>query len=417
MTETLALRPDLLSEPRYLPRVTSHDGRAIEDALAGPTLFDPGVRLGGAVIEATYAAEDPPLVKRLREEKVPRIIDPQTQRFVGGRFLQVATLSGLPYAPAAPFAADSFTPADASQLARGALLFEQEHGADHYLAPTLPQADQDFQAWLRHNDQLLAAACALNGGADLDRQPLIAQVAPGRMALAHPELIVNRLLDYPIDGVYVQPLNLDPVKDSLEKLNQYVAFLSAISERGLGVIASRVGAFGLVLQALGVAAFDSGLAQAEASNLAQLNRPMTEKELERRREGKGGGGPDRRIYLEPLKTTVQGKHAAVILGPEAGLRGRFTCTRGCCQYRGFEDLPDRRRQHFLWARSGEVDELRARPTEALRRDHVHEQLRDAREAARLVRRVLAAERTTLPRFEHIDRWIGVLGREAATKIA
>lgn len=47
------MRPDLLSEPRYLPRITRHDARAIEDALAGPTLFDPGVRVRGAVIEAT----------------------------------------------------------------------------------------------------------------------------------------------------------------------------------------------------------------------------------------------------------------------------------------------------------------------------------------------------------------------------
>jgi hypothetical protein len=41
-----------------MPRVTRRDGRAIEEALAGPTLFDSGVKLDAAVVEATYAVED-----------------------------------------------------------------------------------------------------------------------------------------------------------------------------------------------------------------------------------------------------------------------------------------------------------------------------------------------------------------------
>lgn len=146
----------------------------------------------------------------------------------------------------------------------------------------------------------------------------------------------------------------------------------AIVGEGIPVIASRVGAFGLVLQALGVNAFDSGLAQAEATNLAQLNRPVTERERERRREGKGGG-PDKRIYLEALKTTMKGKHAAAIL-KRPGLRSRFVCSHGCCQFRGFEDLPARRRQHFLWSRDAEVSAIKERPTGGLRRDYVRELL-------------------------------------------
>lgn len=215
------------------------------------------------------------------------------------------------------------------------MVFQQGASAACYLAAGLPFYDRDLQSWVRHNDRLLAASCNANGGAHLDRKPLIAQVAPGRKAIANPELVVNRLLDYPIDAVYVQALRLDPVGDSPEKLAQYVRFLLAVTELRLPVIAGRVGAFGLVLQALGIAAFDSGLGQAERSDLAALNRPPTERELERR--GKGGG-PDRRIYLEQLKTTLQGRHAGAILA-DRGLRSRFICSLGCCQHRGFEDLP------------------------------------------------------------------------------
>lgn len=228
--------------------------------------------------------------------------------------------------------------------------------------------------------------------------------------MANPQVIVNRLLDYPIAGVYVQPLRLDPVRDSLEKLGLYVRFLQAIATEGIPLVAARVGAFGLVLQALGIPAFDSGLAQAEASDLASLNRPLTERERERRRAGRGGG-PDRRIYLESLKTTITGKHADRII-KERGLRGRFVCTHGCCQHRGFEDLPARRRQHYLWVRDAEVAALRGCPTSGLRRDLVHERLRDAQESARLVRRLFAST-TDAPQFAHLDRWIGLLAREQA----
>lgn len=407
MSSTLPQRPDFLDGPTFLPRVTRHDGRAIEEALAGPSLFDRGVRLEGAVVEASYAAEEPPLLKRLREEGVPQIIDPQTLRFTGERFISVEQLAKLPYAPRAPFIAHTFTAVQAEALARGVLLFEQASGAACYLAAGLPYYDADLPMWLDHNERMLAAACNANGGSDLDRRPLIAQLAPGRKALAEPRLIAQRLLDYPIDAVYVQPLRLNPVADSLEKLAGYVEFLLALRGEGLPVIAGRVGAFGLLLQALGVSAFDSGLSRAEAFELAGLNRPLTKRERER--TGKGGG-PDRRIYFERLKTTLPGRHADRVLA-DRGLRSRFTCTLGCCEHGGFEELPDRRRTHYLWTRHHEIEELRKSPTSGMREDAVHEQLRDAREDGSVVRRVLAGQTDDLPSFDHLERWMGVLVRE------
>lgn len=261
----------------------------------------------------------------------------------------------------------------------------------------------------------MAAASAANGGADLDRRPLVAQIAPGRKALADPQLVVRRLLDYPVDAVYVQPLRLDPVRDSLEKLAQYVRFLDALSAAGLRVVAGRVGAFGLLLLALGIDAFDSGLNRAEAFELAGLNRALTDRERKRKRDGKTGAA-DRRIYLELLKTTLPGRHANRIIG-DRNLRGRFTCTLGCCRHGGFEELPDRRRPHYLWVRHHEIEELRARPTDGMRADLVHEQLRDAREAASVVRRTLGKQTLDLPHFQHLERWIGVLARESAAREA
>ncbi len=113
MAETLDTAPDFLSELTFMPRITRHDGRAIEEALAA-TLFDNGVRLRGAVIEATYAATDTPLLKRLREEQLPSLIEPQAQRFTTARFLEVDQLKALPYAPTQPITANDFERAAAT---------------------------------------------------------------------------------------------------------------------------------------------------------------------------------------------------------------------------------------------------------------------------------------------------------------
>lgn len=215
---------------------------------------------------------------------------------------------------------------------------------------------------------------------------------------------MSETLSRPLDPI-ARP---DPVKDGVEKLIQYVDFLRAIGEAGLPVIASRVGAFGLVLNALGVPAFDSGLAQAETCNLAALNRAPTARE----QTGRKSGGPDRRIYLEQLKTTFSGRAGSAILKNRA-LRSRVACPLGCCKHRGFEGLAERSRQHYLWTRSHEVNLLRACPTESMRVDLVYEQLRTAREVGAVVNRTLASQGMDAPSFEHIDRWMAVLAREAS----
>ena len=279
-----------------------------------------------------------------------------------------------------------------------------------YLAPGLPLGDRSLELWLDANDRLLTAACSANGSRDLDRKPLLATVAPGARAQAHPELVVNRLLDYPIDGVYVQALRLDPVRDSLEKLARFVQFVHEIGRVGLPVIVGRVGAFGLVLQALGVPIFDSGLGHAEAHDLSSLNRPLTERERERREAKDGGGGPASRVYFEILKTTLQAKHAQAIVDTH-GLSSRFVCRRGCCRFRGLETLVERGRQHYLWTRADEVAALRSTPVPAMRLAQVESDLRTAKETAAVVRRALALTTPGLPSFGHIDRWLRLLARE------
>ncbi len=410
MSATIATPPAPLDDLAFLARVTRRDHRAIEEALAGATLFADSLNPRGVVIEASYAASDPPLLKRLREDRIMRIVESQSLRFTGARFLEVEALATLPYAPNRPIMVADFTRQRAAEFARRALDFQQNVGADLYLAPGLPLYDHELQAWLSANDEILAAACAGNGGASLDRKPMLAMLAPGAVAMSRPDEMVRRLLDHPIDGVYVQPLRLNPVSDSLEKLARFVQFTHAIRSAGLPIIVGRVGAFGLVLQALGVTAFDSGLGQAEGHDLASLNRPTTERERLRREAGENSGGPARRVYLEALKTTFDAKAADAILA-DGNIRHRFTCKRACCRFRGFEDLADRARPHYLWTREGEVDAMRRLSLPSMRMTHIEGELRAARDVATVVRRTLEHHDLKVPDFGHLDRWLGLLARE------
>jgi hypothetical protein len=365
------------------------------------------------VVEASYAFDRPPLLKRLGDDKVPRIIDPQTLRFVGENFLEIERLSRLPYAPPQPIAAAGFDGKAARSLSRDALIYAQDRGADLHLAPALPLFDRDLDIWRQHNAALLAAACAANGGSELERRPLIAQVAPGNKALADPAPLVDVLLDHPVDGVYIQALRLQPTTDSLEKLARFVQFVRALDDAGLPVIVGRVGAFGLVLQSLGVSAFDSGLGQAESHDLASLNRRLTDRERTRRAEG-GGGGPARRVYLRELMTTLPANAADAIVRDET-LRHHFTCSLGCCRFRALEELGSRARIHYLHVRRAEIDRAAALPAAALRLHEVETQLRQAADLGERVRRALP--RAGLPDFGHLERWLRLLAREQQTAAA
>ena len=153
--DSLKTVPAFLREASYLPRVNRHAGRVLEEALAPSTLFDQGVQLRGALVEATYAAEDPPILRRLRAAWVPFLVEPQTLRFIGEAFRSTAAFSKLPYTPTALVTAATAKEADVDSFAREVLEFEQAHGASAFISPAWPLDDRDRETWTYANQRLL----------------------------------------------------------------------------------------------------------------------------------------------------------------------------------------------------------------------------------------------------------------------
>lgn len=89
---------DLLRVPRYFPRLTEGNTRGVERALAGD-LFTDAATVDGAVVEAAFAATEPPVLDHLRAAGVPLLIDPQTLRLTVDTYRSNTRLGRLPYLP------------------------------------------------------------------------------------------------------------------------------------------------------------------------------------------------------------------------------------------------------------------------------------------------------------------------------
>lgn len=332
-----------------------------------------------------------------------RRLDPQTLRFASDAFRSVGRLTELPYAPSAPIVPHGIGAEDLRAFVGSILDFESEHGATDYLAPAIPIFDSGYDDWLGLHERTLEESTRANGIRGRPRKPLIATLAPGRRALHEPGRLVEPLADLALDGVYVQPLALAPTRDGVDKLVTYVRFLESVRTLRLPVTAGRVGAFGLVLEAVDVPMFDSGLGVAEGFSLASLNSASARVGRTRSDAPRGS----RRVYLRALKTTVAGRIAAAILN-ERGLRSSFACELECCRWRTQETLGERCREHYLRVRQDEVRLVAGSPTRELRLARVHDELVEARDLAAVVTRALLERAAEPPSFAHLDRWLSVV---------
>lgn len=386
----------------FVPHVSVHEGRGLEQLLAEHR----SAPLGGAVIEAAYAATDPPLLPRLRGLRIPYAIDPQSIRFSSPRYLSIHALAELPYAPARPLPHHTRSTA-IDAMVRMALQFQATHEADFYLTPTLPMHRPTLSAVQAHHQIHTVASDAV--GTEVPAKPLLAAVAPTLMVMRSPYAVYERLLDRAYDGIYVQPIRLNPKHDSVEWLVSYADFLLQAHDYKLPVVAARAGAFGLVLTAVGVDVFDAGLGERESFNLAALNRPPPQRVLEQ------SGGPRRRSYSRDLLTSLDTPRLSAVVASRT-LAPRFSCDIGSCRFGGYDEQLRNPRAHFFHIRQLELEELRGLPTTEMRVQHMRVRLQNAIETGRLVNRCLEEAGVDTIRFDHLGVWLAVLTR-VATRVA
>jgi hypothetical protein len=291
-------------------------------------------------------------------------------------------------------------------MVRGALEFQARHEPAMYVVPSLPIARASARV-LKAFRALHEYAASLNGGDGIPHRPMLATAYPGTAVLKGRFSVFDRLADRSWAGVYVQPLQLDTKRDSVEKLVSYTKFLQEGQGSGFRVIAGRPGAFGLVLSAFGIDLFDSGLGGGDSFSLSRLDRPRVVDE-----NGQVRGGRARPVYLRPLMSALRESDASALLSSPA-IRSQLACDIGECRFGGYRYAIENPRPHFFHCRQAELEALKGQRTSPLRVQLVNGWLQEAIGTARLVNRVRGEAGRPPIDFDYLDRWRGVLARIAS----
>jgi len=360
--------------------------------------------MGGAILDATYAATEPELISRLHQLNLPILIDPQSMRFAHPRFLATRALSQLPYAPPAALGAD-ISRADIQRLVLGALKFQDRFAPAMYVVPALP-FDKALGVGAETYRRIHETAAEFNGS-EVRKRPLVAIAPPGTQVLRSPYSLLGRLANLGYSALYMQPLEFDPRRDSVERLAHYITFMRCAAEYELPVIAGRVGAFGLPLLALGAHAFDCGLMQRDGFSLRSLQRtPSTTTK-------KSGGGRRRSVYLPLFMMSIPTEDARRLLRTRS-LKSRFVCNLGKCRFDHQAQVADAK-SHFMHSRIHEVNSIRNAPTQEMKLEAIARLLVSGIEHADATNRVLEASGAPTVKAGHLRRWLAVLQRVAGRR--
>lgn len=391
----------------FLPRVTRHDGRSLEQLLSPPELGGTPTPVGGAIIDASYVHLDPPLLVRLADSRIPWVVDSCASRFRSPRYLSIPALSNLPYAPQAPLSTEHFGDRH-RRMVEGALVFQAKHEPSLYNVPSLPLMKANpsaFRAW----QALHEFAASLNGTV-VPFRPMVASVYAGSAIVRGRFSVFDRLADRAWAGIYVQPVHLNTKADSVEKLVGYVRFLEQGLESKFNVIAGRPGAFGLLLAALGFEYFDTGLDGGDSYDLTRLDREPRD-----RKDGKKGGGHARFVYVRALRSALPEVSVGELLSTSV-LRAQLLCDVGGCRNGGYKYALEHPREHFLHSRMEELEDLRSIPAK-MRLKTVNDWLESATATARLVQRVREELHQEPIDLSYLERWRSVLARTAVGLLA
>jgi hypothetical protein len=376
----------------------------LEQLLAPRRIGEDGPTLGGAVVQASYVHRDPPLLLRLADGRIPWVIEPQSHRFASRGYLTVDSIAKLPYAPPSPLDPTRFGD-EHRRMVRSALEFQARHEPAMYVVPSLPVARASAPI-LKAYQELHDYAATLNGRDGIPHRPLLATAYPGTAVIKGRFSVFDRLADRSWTGVYVQPLQLDSKRDSVEKLVAYTRFLQEGQETGLRVVAGRPGGFGLILGAVGIDLFDAGLGGGDSFSLSRLDRPRRRDE-----DGRTRGGWAKPVYFRALISALREVDARQLLeSPAVG--SQLACVIGECRFGGWRYAIENPRPHFFHSRQAELQELRAQRTNALRVQLVNGWLQEAIGTARLINRVRRELNLDPIDFDYLDRWLGVLARTA-----
>ncbi len=392
--------------PRYLVRASQADHRLIERLLT-PGLWTPGLPLEGIVLDAAQAdrlgepLQANPLKAALADRPIQILVDHQVYRLVDGQH-RVPALARPPYSrKTLVYDGDDrgYSPSDFSdrrfvtRFVQTVFDYQSRLGVTDYTAPAFFVSATD-SAWISVNEFLRRESVQQAGTF------LYGTICVNLRAVS--QEMFDSLARDQVSGVYVLVSPFNATKASVGKLLRFTELLNELRRRRLNIVAARQPAFGLVQLALDIAGFDSGIAQSEGFDFPSLMRRAKQPNM----RGQGSGRA-RRVYFGDLLTSLSPSLANRILA-QPGLRSSFACSGPCCRER-LSDAVLSARDHFLWGRMKEIQEMRA-IAPSLRPRFLANKLS---RAAQLSKKVLRAFPDESLDFSHLANWSSALEATAS----
>lgn len=351
-------------------------------------------KLDGVVFQANYLPTYRGHLELLKARGVPCILDPSTNRLAYSKFTETAGLRRLPYVLDQM---NRLTPARLGSLAelrryvRGVLDWQIQYGCSTLVAPFHFSRDLG-SAWIRVDLKLFAEARDYLASKGRDEK-LFAGVCVNIEQFTDEEsrkALVNTYSRNPADGYlfYVDPINERTSVPA--QVFSYLHMLLDFKELGRPVIAGRIGNLGLGALALGIDAFETGIASLTF---------FTEEDMLRDRPT--GYTMQTRYYLGDLLACPQVEAAIDILGASA-FRA-LACPCRYCQGRRDASIGKTAKEHFLVRRAEEIAEINALP-QAQRMPWF---LRRTENARKLTSEVERKAGVRLP-SQHFRTWLEVL---------
>ncbi len=360
------------------------------------------LQIDGVILDGPFSTRFESALKSKAVELVDRatlvMMDHQTYRLIDGA-RQVDGLSRLPYCRQNLLEIDDnagYTPEDfadvrvVSKFVKSVLEFQRSIGVSDYISPAF-FVNRPDSPWTAVNTRLLEESIAQVG-------TFVYAMLPGSTESLRDAGLVDSLSKSGAAGVYALISPVAAQSDSINKLVRYTEALRELKDRGLDVIAARQPAFGLLLLAAGLASFDSGIAQAESFDFpSKIRVPKPNG-----KEKSGRGGKARRVYSTTLMRSLPQQVAKEIFDTP-GLRSLFVCRGPCCKD-SLSNAISSPREHFVWSRTSEIEDIRnLQPAARLR--HIENRLETARQASRKLQRHVG---DLGGNSDYVERWTSVL---------
>lgn len=389
----------------FVPRIGRQNHRALDRALAPPSLFgDEPSDLPWVIVDGAWATPDTPLLSHLRSVGVRLLVDTQSWRFGDERTWEVRKYAALDHRPEGPLALDAV---DAFvEYTKADLEWQVRLGADALLLPGL-MPEKDGDAGIR--SLTLAAEVALTSEVAFGK-PIVGFLGAHSQSLGQIAGFAGDPMISLLSGLYVQISPVKPMTDSPSKLIDVVEAILRFENGGTPVVSGHLGALGGVLRSLGVSATDAGLGSGETFDAKRLLRSPV-----RHKDDSRGGPSGARRYVIQLLRSVDRKQWDSLMAVDA-IRGFLDCRLPCCRFRTIQDRTEWAREHSLRTRVAEAADLAGLPP-TMRASHQLDVIQAARASLVTVNTALQSSgHQTIP-VEHVENQFVALKRIIASRKA